>query len=199
MTKTQYIFKRDNKDQWQYIRDRLETSVNCLLTIGNEDFQIEIKPYSKRSQNALAAYFVLIDKVVVWHPSYCEKHGGIPINKEGWRYWFEKEAGLFEEVDLMPIWEMKYHNLVVEKGYRLFENLGADFSLKKEGALDISLGKRFIQKTRSLSNKGDITKIEMERLINTVLEFGAKNEIPKCFIEDGELEKLLKFRGWKDE
>lgn len=192
-----YIFKRDNKHNWKKVAVECYGFIQKCLA-GSQEFQVEIKPYSKRSQNALAAYFVLIDKVVAWHPSYCEKHGGIPINKEGWRYWFEIEAGLIEEVDLMPIWKMKYRNAFNQK-HEVVNNNGCWSLYFAESKSGLTLGERYIQKTRSLSNKGDITKIEMERLINTVLEFGAKNEIPKCFIEDGELERLLKFRGWKDE
>ena len=53
-----------------------------------------------------------------------------------------------------------------------------------EGEVDEHI--RFQEKTRSLSNKGDITKEEMTRLLHEVLEFGAQNQVPNCFIPDDE-------------
>lgn len=198
MTKLEpYIFRKDNKDRWSNIWYTLSTQVVKMMVGFNEDFQVEIKPYSKRSQNALAAYWCLIAAVVKWD---ADNNG---LSKDVWDEWFKREAGLVEEVDLMPIYQIQYRNIRLktykdyEEGIIIFD--GTNCSCRSDrcssSLCDRSniLVERYIEKTRSLSNKGDVTKIEMERLLNTVIKFGADNLIPNCFIKNEELDKLLKF------
>lgn len=45
----------------------------------------------------------------------------------------------------------------------------------------------------SISNKANRTKEEMERLINTILEFGLINNIKDCYLTNRELTDLLNF------
>ncbi len=187
MTNNNFIFKLSNKDKWNTIHTGLLVRLHEFWKNSKEDFQVEIKPYSKRSLNALNTYWMLINAIVKWDS------GNNGLKSDVWDEWFKKEARLVEEFDNMPLWTMKYYKyLVLEKGYGLFENLGADYKLEKEGEEDILLGKRYIQKTRSIANKGDVTKIEMERLIESVLKFGSDNGVQGCFIKDVELERLLK-------
>lgn len=46
---------------------------------------------------------------------------------------------------------------------------------------------------KSIANKSDCSKEQMEALITEILKFGAENDIKDCYIEDRELEELLKF------
>jgi len=175
--------------------------------IGNLDkgeFQVEFKPLS----NALDTYFMLVGAVVKWHRQHCKKNGDVPYSLSVWREYFQRKAGLIEEIDLMSIWKITYKDMIkngwvfhLEPETRQYSLRHRDYGQRGEyrSMESIGLGDVFRICTLSLANKGDITKSEMELLINTVLEFGAENNIPNCYIRDGELERLLKFKGWKDE
>lgn len=170
-----FIFRKENKSRIETVKTELILQVNQMINalgVSGEDFQIEIKPYSKRSKNALAAYWCLISSIVKW-----DKNNN-SLNDKVWDEWFKRSVGLVEEIDLKPIRMMNHSH----------SNLSDPNCL------------RYIQKSRSLSNKGDITKPEMQNLLNTVIEFGAQNHIPNCFIPDDELDRLLKFsKGFKNE
>lgn len=46
---------------------------------------------------------------------------------------------------------------------------------------------------KSISDKSLTTKEEMEKLINTILDFGCENEIEDCQITSNEMKELLKY------
>ncbi len=46
---------------------------------------------------------------------------------------------------------------------------------------------------KSISDRSDCTRADMERIINWIIQFGAEWSIPNCEIKDGELDKLLKY------
>lgn len=188
MNKHSFIFKKDNYQNWKAIAVECYRAIQtCLAGTKSMEFQIEIKPYSKRSQNALAAYWVLINAVVRW-----SNEQGNSYTDKDFDEWFKREAGLVEEVDMMPMWKMKYKiqndTRITEDSFHDGMYLYCDFEFNY-----ISLGERYIQRTRSISNKGDVTKPEMEKLLSTVLQFGAINDIKECVITNTELDKLLKF------
>jgi len=168
----QFIFKYDNLENWAKIR--LSLDAEMLLKECTDipcDFQVEIKPLNSRSKNALKAYWVLIGSIVKWDAN----NNG--YKQRVWDEWFKKEAGLIEEIDMIPLIRMRHSS----SPYGLPDkNLARDLGLSW-----------YI--TRSISNKGDVTKEEMERLINCVLKFGAENNVPNCEIINTELDKLLEF------
>ncbi len=185
MTKHISIFKLFTQNLFAKIRQAIS---------GDEEFQVEIKPYSKRSQNALNAYWMLIDRVVEWD----SENNGYP--KDVWDEWFKTEANLMMSFDLMPIWKLKFKEQLSEPGVVIKEIEAADSCTLiredgEEGFHDVinDLGSRHEVKTRSISNKGDVTKAEMKRLLLTVIKFGAENDVPDCFVTNKELDKLLKF------
>ena len=45
---------------------------------------------------------------------------------------------------------------------------------------------------KSIDAKSFTTKEDMEKLINTILNFGCENEIEDCYIESYEMQNLLK-------
>jgi len=190
-----FIFRKDTPyRQLRAIELEAHEQLSYYVENISEDFQFEFKSYSKRSQKSLAAYWVLINSIVEWSNeqgnSYTDKY----FDES-----FKKEAGLTEEVDNMAMWKMRYHDKI-KKGWELYYWADSEtYSLMeyKDGDPDgdvvnwVDLGPQYIHKTRSVANKGDITKQEMERLIECVLEFG--KDIPNCKITDLELERLLKF------
>lgn len=183
MTDNNFIFKVSNKDKWADINYRLIARITACRVHSKEDYQVEIKPYSKRSLNALNTYWMLIDKIVAWDKDVNQ------LKKGYFHRQFMEEAGLFGEGDKMPYWKMKYSN------FKILEIPTAkdQYIIQGEGLTILEfLGDRYVQEPRSIANKGDVTKIEMERLIEAVLKFGSDNKVPKCFIEDLELERLLK-------
>ncbi len=169
MKKDLFIFKKDIKPE--VVKSSLVQRIDELISLGGEDFKVEIKPHSERSLNALGAYWMLIGAVVKW-----DKENG--FSGDVWSEWFKRDVGLIEKIDMLPMWMKKPRD--------------------KNG--NILLGdERYIEKTRSLANFGDITKNEMSNLIETVLNFGAVNAVPNCFISSP-LDELLSFsRGGKDE
>lgn len=223
MNKT-FTFKKTYSNN-ESIKLNLISEINQhigALSIGGEDFQVEIKPYSKRSMNALAAYMALIDSIVEWDK---DNYG---YSKKVWDAWFKKKAGLTELIDMIPLYEMEYQDLI-KKGWFLthqavFDEDGEwynnhahpililqnpDYKFPyppninpkdhDENWIYVADDSREIR-LRSLSNKGDVTKEEMTRLLHEVLEFGAQNQVPNCFIPDDELDRLLKFsRGFRDD
>lgn len=46
---------------------------------------------------------------------------------------------------------------------------------------------------KSIANRSDCTKEQMETLIKTIIVFGAENLITNCYIEEKDLEELLKY------
>lgn len=46
---------------------------------------------------------------------------------------------------------------------------------------------------KSIANKSECSKEQMEALITEIIKFGAENGIPDCFIRDDELTALLNF------
>ena len=206
MNKNPFIFKKDNPNI-EGVRTNLIAEVNQrmgALSIGGEDFKVEIKPFNGRSKNALAAYWCLIRSIVEWDK---DNNG---YNDKVWDEWFKVKARLGNNIDMMPVWKLSY-KIKIEQGWEFFywhdsdswalrhpDRDNDDFEFK-DGNYDITLGESNQYKTRSLSNKGDITKDEMQRLLMTVMEFGKDNEVPDCFIPDDELTRLLKFsRGFRD-
>lgn len=188
------------------VKAKIERDLENAIVIG-KDIKVEIKDYDFRSLNALRAYFVLIQVIVAWHKQYCLDHGGKPYGIREWRYYFEDQAGLVDEIDLMPMWQLKYKSKIKE-GWYFEENeyeleavilVKTEYNFLKESEQEkanwndyhIILGFRYQKQPRSLSNKGDVTKIEMERLLTTVLQFGAENGIEDCKIEDRELKRML--------
>lgn len=156
-----FIFQQENKEKWAAILANLNSAILKATADGKNGFKVEIKNYSKRSLNALSAYYCLLKTIEDWHEIISEEIGDIPIKKAVWDEYFKREAGLMEEVDLLPVW-----------GF-----------VKADGRARSS----FVEKTRSLSNIGDVSKVEMERLINCVLKFGVDNEIEDCKIPNVEL------------
>jgi hypothetical protein len=191
MTKNQFIFKKENRDNWKSIAVECYRSIQSCLS-GSKEFLIEIKPYSKRSYNALSAYWCLLKTIEDWHKKISVETGDNPQPKEVWSEWFKRDIGLLKEVDNLPFWKKKY------KGVEFFCNTDGEYYFFKDGKKN-ELGKRIVKDARSLSNIGDVTKDEMERLINCVLKFGAENDIENCIILDQELENLLKKSKWKSD
>jgi len=198
MNKDYYELKKDCPRR-QVTKGNLIARLNKLIE-ANESCQVKIEPYDKRSQNALAAYWMLIDVIVKWDST---ENG---LNKRYFHDMFMEEAGLVEEVDKMPGWEMKYKN-EIEQGYSIKDDDFGDDSYilvrpnQKEEDKAIFLDCRYKSKTRSISNKGDVTKEEMERLIFSILDFGkpGNNNIPGCEIRKDDLSRLLKFCEGKNE
>ncbi len=214
MNKT-FIFKKTHTNN-ESIKLNLISEVNQhigALSIGCEDFQVEIKPYSKRSTNALAAYWCLIKAIVKWDK---DNNG---YDDKVWDEWFKREAGLLEDVYMFNFVKYKVapRILLLHEQFSGNHGVGITFiSIDKETANRLNLKEGdtvydeplnfqyvrddvWVTKTRSLSNKGDITKDEMQRLLMTVMEFGKDNGVPDCFIPDDELTRLLKFsRGFRD-
>jgi len=199
-----FVFKKENEDNWQKIYTKCERlQLRCLNgAYGKQDYQVEIKLCNKRSKKALSAYWMLIDVIVKWDST---ENG---LNKRYFHDMFMKEAGLVEEDDLMPGWRMRYRSELSE-GLLINEESGSyhlfkpDLNKSKESweyyhrdeYLSVYLGERYIEKTRSIANKGDVTKLEMEKLIFCILDFGKpdNNNIPGCEIRDDDLSRLLKF------
>lgn len=50
-----------------------------------------------------------------------------------------------------------------------------------------------VKMAKSISDKSTCSKKDMENLINTILDFGIENNIEDCYIENQEMEELLKF------
>jgi hypothetical protein len=50
-----------------------------------------------------------------------------------------------------------------------------------------------VKMAKSISDKSLATKEQMENLINTILDFGAENEIDNCEITSSEMQELLKY------
>ncbi len=210
MTKYHYEFKLKNHYLWEGTRSNVYKRIDDFIKNSTEDFQIDFSPCNKRSKKALAAYWMLIDIIVKWDST---ENG---LNKRYFHDMFMEEAGLVEEVDKMPRWKMIYKDKIKE-GWLFTEDPSVgtsllqhpDFDIILDKALDaddgygyfttadyeISLGFQIETQTRSIANKGDITKEEMEKLIFCILDFGKldNNNIPGCEIRNDDLEKLLKF------
>ena len=50
-----------------------------------------------------------------------------------------------------------------------------------------------VKMAKSISDKANCSRENMKNLIDTILDFGAENGIEDCYIEDYELEELLKY------
>lgn len=181
MTSKEYILKASNV-RIQEVKAALIQDLNERIGV-REDFEVKIEPIDFRSIPALKAYWMMIDRVVKWD----EDDNG--FKKSVWHEWFIREAALTEEIDMMKIWRMKCkpHPLQIDgRQYVYFDPKLCKFIVLGQ------LGHRYFNKARSISNKGDVTKEEMSRLLMTVIKFGAENDIPDCFIKDTELENMLK-------
>ncbi len=195
MSKDYYEFKKDCPRR-QVTQSNLIVRMN-QLTKANEGFQVKIDPCNKRSKNALAAYWMLINSVVRWSTEQ-----GNSYTDKDFDEWFKKEAGLTQEVDIMSMWKMKYRDKMDDGGEFIYNGGNEEsyafitkdyYPTKNSTDKFFYLGKRYIQKTRSISNKGDVSKSQMEKLIHTILEFGATNDIKECVITNAALDRLLKF------
>lgn len=120
---------------------------------------------------------------------------------------FMKEAGLYDEVDRMIYWKWKYKDKI-KKGWTFYHGIEVELrhpDYEKYQDLDdgfsnfrdyfIYLGDQYEKRTRSISNKGDVTKEEMSRLLMEVIKFGASNDVPDCFIEDREFKRMVEACG----
>ncbi len=194
MDKDYYEIKKDCSHK-ETVKSSIIQRLNEIISVASEDVKVTIEKLSKRSQNALAAYWVLINSVVKW-----SNEQGNSYSDKDFDEWFKKEAGLVERTYMMRFWKA-IHKEKLSQGWTINEDDQDDdrqYFISLQNPKDyndfIYLGKEeYEDKTRSISNKGDVTKIEMELLLNTVLKFGADNDIPNCEIKNGELDKLLKF------
>lgn len=198
MTKTPYHFKYKYHKNWGTIYDNLKSTIEALMINAEgdkTDFKVEIMPFNSRSLNALNAYWMLIDTIVKWDE---DNHG---YKKNVWDEWFKTEASLTKTIDMLPLWKMKYKDKIKDGWDFELRNEDECFLFKAENPLfNIETGRRYTgrctrrytKKTRSISDKGDVTKQEMERLLNCILKFGAENDVPNCEIKSTELERMLK-------
>lgn len=77
-----------------------------------------------------------------------------------------------------------------EQGNVYNENEVSDF-LKIEAGFYLEIAGKKIPK--SISNKSNITVLEMEQLINYILQFGAEMQIADCVIKNKDLEEMLNY------
>jgi succinate dehydrogenase flavin-adding protein (antitoxin of CptAB toxin-antitoxin module) len=85
---------------------------------------------------------------------------------------------------------MKVTNFMNRKGNHFTPSQVDQYFKLLSDHYDLVLGQKL---TKSIANKSDCTKEQMERLITEILKFGAENDIADCFIRDDELTALLKF------
>ncbi len=188
----QYTLKASNV-RIQEVKGAIIHDLNVRIS-AREDFRVRIEPVDFRGTSALNAYWMLVDRIVKW-----SKEEGNEYNKKDFDVWFRREAGLTEEMDMMDLWEMKYADRIKKGSYiKEFINdsiqcrVGYSYYLQDDDNVYKHLGyQRYITETRSISNKGDVTKEEMSRLLLTVIEFGAQNEVPDCFIADREFKRMV--------
>lgn len=81
-------------------------------------------------------------------------------------------------------------NWMNEKGNCFTDEQVSDYFKMSAGHV-IGVGEFLLPK--SIANKSDCTREQMEALINTILVFGAQNLIADCYIEDRELQELLNY------
>lgn len=158
---------------------------------AKRDFKVTITPLDFRGVGALRAYWMMIDSIVLWDAA---ENG---LKKSYFHKEFMEEAGLYDEVDHMPYWKMRYKEKIKE-GWKLhYWHDSGTYSLDKhqKGTEEIeewvSLDYQYQKEIRSLANKGDITKDEMSRLLTAVIKFGAQNDVPDCFIDDREFKRMV--------
>jgi len=163
---------------------------------AKQDCKIMIQPLDFRGVGALNAYWMMIDRIVVWDAAENGFKKGI------WHEWFMREAGLTYEFDNMPLWELKYKEIIKKHSghfcYHNWDRWFIEWLDESRGGDEKERKYLYIrkeEKTRSISNKGDVTKDEMSRLLMTVIKFGASNDVPDCFIEDREFKRMVEACG----
>ncbi len=160
---------------------------------ARQDCKVRIMPFDFRSIPALKAYWVMIDNIVAWDK------GVNDLKKSYFHKEFMLEAKLYDEVDRMIYWKWKYKDKIQEGWEIYFWPDGNTYTLtkrkdkeKKQFEECLSLGRQYEKQIRSISNKGDVTKDEMSRLLMTVIDFGDKNIPGWVGIKDNELDNMLK-------
>ena len=77
-----------------------------------------------------------------------------------------------------------------EQGNVYSENEVSDFLKIQAGFYSEIAGQKI---AKSISNKSNITVLEMEQLINYILQFGAEMQIQDCIIKNKDLEEMLNY------
>lgn len=77
-----------------------------------------------------------------------------------------------------------------EQGNFYNENEVSDFLKIQAGFYSEIAGQKI---AKSISNKSNITVLEMEQLINYILQFGAEMQIADCVIKNQDLEEMLNY------
>jgi len=194
-----YTLKTDSRNV-EEIKSNIIQDLNQRIG-ARQDCKVMITPLDFRGMNALRAYWMMIDRIVEWD----SQEGGNQLKKNYFHNEFMKEAGLYDMVDNIKYWKMKYKKELKE-GWEFFfwhddesydlikylEELKEDGERQEDWETKIPLGQQYTHIIRSIANKGDVNKDEMSRLLTEVLKFGAKNEVPDCFIADLELQNMLK-------
>ena len=168
----------------QELNERIGARQDCKVTIQSFDF---------RGVGALNAYWMMIDRIVAWDAA---ENG---LKKSYFHKQFMEEAKLYEEVDNMPFWKIK-HKDKIKEGWEVYHWHDDDaytlMKWKDEGKEEIeewiSLGRQYERHLCSISNKGDVTKEEMSRLLMTVIKFGDDNIDGWIGIIDTELDNMLR-------
>lgn len=174
MNKQPLIFKRENKAGWEAIKSNLIHKVNEQIGIADKDFQVTIEPYKKkRSGQQLKGYWVLVKAIQVWMIEqgnlYLQNKGTVynMSNRDDVSDWIKAEAGFFERKEI-PV------KVVINKNF---------YPLTSSVTKNIP---------KSIANNSDCTREDMKKIIDWILAFAAEFSIADCFIEDQELNNLLK-------
>lgn len=77
-----------------------------------------------------------------------------------------------------------------EQGNVYSEDEVSDFLKIQAGFYSKIAGQKI---AKSISNKSNITVLEMESLINSILKFGAEMQIQDCIIKNQDLEEMLNY------
>ena len=77
-----------------------------------------------------------------------------------------------------------------EQGNVYSENEVSDFLKIQAGFYSEIAGQKI---AKSISNKSNITVLEMESLINSILKFGAEMQVEDCIIKNQDLEEMLNY------
>ncbi len=181
----EYIFRKEQKTNWNEQLSTLNNSLQAILDNAKGDFVVKIEDYKESSPKALRGYFRLIGVIKNYVNS---------VNNENWTKdemsdHFKLLAGYSFKFDMMPMWKMQYKNhnsnLHSNGGLYYFDN----------GANLVYLGERFVKKPKSLKRKHGCTYEEMSKLIETLIDFGS--DIPDCILTTTEDMEFKKYYGVK--
>ena len=182
-----YEIKKDCS-QKEVTKSKIIATLNQIIGAAKDDIQVMIEPLKKkRSGQQLKGYWVLVKAIQVWMIEqgnlYLEKQGNIYnlSNIEELSDYIKIEAGFFtkekievKKIDKLSIFqaENKYtqERLIYSNGY---------------GSI--------LKTPKSIANNSDCTREDMKKIIDWILAFAAEFEIVDCYIQDTELDKLLKF------